>query len=395
MKHLLVVFPVRVLLPLVFLLFLTGAAGTYQVTGTVVNEQGTGHLQNAADDLIDTAESDAEGGFLLSYERQPTSADPEDEWPGAAIPSTFKLGASYPNPVNPQTTVPFYAPEQTSAVIGETSQSDEAAQSGGTAQSDQVARLGDGSQENPYLVANPQQLENVREHRESHFRQIADIDLTGFSDEEEGWDPIGSDARRFRGSYDGDDFQISGLYINRPDRNNIGLFASLEDADIRNLSLLDVDITECYAIGDVVGIDDNVGGLIGYNRRGEVLRSYAIGTVTGSENIVGGLIGLLMNGNVKQCYAHGNVSGVERVGGLVGDSRWRSVVESYSVGQVTGQEDIGGLIGADHGNNYERNYYDKDTSGMNDVENAIPLSTVEMQHQESFENWDFDTVWSI
>ncbi len=789
MKHSSIVIPAHLVFLLAFLLVLTGSSVHYEVAGTVANEQGdplaerTVRLYNATDDLLDTAATDTGGHFTLSYEQQPTSSDPGDQAQGPAIPSEFKLGASYPNPFNPHTTVPFYSPENTPAVIGvynilgqeilrtqsemgrgineiqvylggvsqgqyllrvvgdgfaetgsmtflstgpssgrteirvssggstrmsmhsgDVAPPGGAEQSGGPAQKGGETRMsagaeyrimiegddtyldkerlfqpyeqevydagmftlyykefqeGDGTLDNPYLVATPLQLDNVREHRQSHFRQIADIDLTGYADQEEGWEPIGSNVRRFRGAYDGDGFEITGLYINRPDSDYIGLFASLEDAEISNVRLSNVDITgrghvgalagrserdedhqgtiedvyvsgslfarsfylggilgaaygeyitgcevdvtlegdfgnglmnlggmighldgtitqstssgqiiantgsvggligrtssdafitncsssmtitstsednarigglvgehggfsrgdgyisdsyatgditskgdrigglagsvlagkiinshatgtvvsesdaigglvgnnyngrislsyatgdveggeetggligrnrspveschakgnvsgtgrhvggligindqppsrgedpditESYATGNVVGEADNVGGLIGQNRRGEVLRSYATGNVTGEADIVGGLIGLLMNGSVMQCYAHGDAAGLERVGGLVGDSRFRSVVESYSTGQVTGQVDIGGLIGADFGDDYERNYYDEETSGMNDVESALPLTTAQMHHQESFEGWNFDTVWII
>lgn len=103
------------------LMLLPAADNTeYQVTGTLVNTSEDpipGHnvyLYNDKDERIASDVTDAQGRFTLTYQVEPTSADP---YVGPDMPAEFKLGASYPNPFNPRTSVPFFAPENTQALI--------------------------------------------------------------------------------------------------------------------------------------------------------------------------------------------------------------------------------------------------------------------------------------
>ncbi len=61
---------------------------------------------------------------------------------------------------------------------------------------------GRGTQDDPYLIATPKQLDGVRNNRDKHFKQIADIDLSGYSSGE-GWQPIGFSAYPFSGTFNG------------------------------------------------------------------------------------------------------------------------------------------------------------------------------------------------
>lgn len=90
------------------------------MTGTLVDENDSAisdHrvlLLNANDEQIDSDQTDSGGQFTLSYQAEPTSAEPGFD---PESPTEFRLGSSYPNPFNPQTTIPFHAPENTSAII--------------------------------------------------------------------------------------------------------------------------------------------------------------------------------------------------------------------------------------------------------------------------------------
>lgn len=50
---------------------------------------------------------------------------------------------------------------------------------------------GSGTEDDPYIIMTPAQLNNVRFHLDSHFKLGADIDLFHYSDGE-GWEPIAS-----------------------------------------------------------------------------------------------------------------------------------------------------------------------------------------------------------
>ncbi len=105
----------------IFLAFLfTSTSTQYQVTGVLVDKNQTPVaglsviLLDEKDEKIASDQTDNQGRFSLVYQVEATSAD---TYGGLDIPSEFKLGASYPNPFNPRTTVPFLAPENTRAVV--------------------------------------------------------------------------------------------------------------------------------------------------------------------------------------------------------------------------------------------------------------------------------------
>jgi hypothetical protein len=59
---------------------------------------------------------------------------------------------------------------------------------------------GSGTKEAPYLIATAAHLNNVRNHLDKHFRQIADLDLSGYKSGT-GWAPIGTSTTPFTGDY--------------------------------------------------------------------------------------------------------------------------------------------------------------------------------------------------
>jgi len=110
----------HVLLLVLPALLLASGPTQYQVTGVLVDADQapvTGVsvlLLTHQDEQIASDQTDDQGHFALVYESEPTTVDPAN---GADLPAEFKLGASYPNPFNPRTTVPFHAPENTRANI--------------------------------------------------------------------------------------------------------------------------------------------------------------------------------------------------------------------------------------------------------------------------------------
>ena len=93
----------------------------YEVSGRLLDDKEAAPVVNQSvalyddiEELLATTTTDSEGVFVLTYEREAVSAEPGD---ASDIPSAFRLGSSYPNPFNPQTTIPFEAPENTRADI--------------------------------------------------------------------------------------------------------------------------------------------------------------------------------------------------------------------------------------------------------------------------------------
>ena len=195
--------------------------------------------------------------------------------------------------------------------------------------------------------------------------------------EGEGWAPIGTPAFPFTATFDGNGRTIANLYIDRGDTQFIGLFGvvSSNGGLIKNVSLVDVDLTGGNNLGALVGTliagsvrgssvaggsvvgggDFYVGGLVGFQRDGaSVVRSSAAVDVTGVYG-VGGLVGgngccvPIDGGPISSSYATGSVTGVDQVGGLVGQLNLGSITSSSATGNVTGRSNLGALVGLQHG----------------------------------------------
>jgi len=127
-----------------------------------------------------------------------------------------------------------------------------------------------------------------------------------------GWEPIGrraGDAELpFRGTFNGNNKNIIGLYINNASLGQAGLFGLIEKGAVKSLGVLGV-------------------------------------TIAGT-NDVGGVAGIVNGAAVSQCYTTGSVGGDARVGGIVGSLIGGGTVSgSFSITSVTGNSDIGGLAG--------------------------------------------------
>ncbi len=151
-------------------------------------------------------------------------------------------------------------------------------------------------------------------------------------------------------------------------------------------------VNQSYATGTVFGTNNGIGGLTGSNS-GTVSQSFATGSVTGTTG-VGGLSGG-STGTVDQSYAMGSVSGISLVGGLIGDTTFGSVSQSYSTGSVSGTTDVGGLIGLNQGS-VNDSFWDTTTSGQAISDGGTSKTTALMQQQATFDPpWDFVNVWTI
>ncbi|MFP4609281.1 MAG: GLUG motif-containing protein [Candidatus Aenigmatarchaeota archaeon] len=153
-------------------------------------------------------------------------------------------------------------------------------------------------------------LDTVRDGGGGNYilKDDLDEDTAGYDqlvDTEEGWEPI----EDFPGTFDGNGHKIRDLYIDRPEKDSVGLFGS-SAGEIENVELVDADIKG----------GDDVGGLTGVNY-GEVINSGVEGQVTG-DKFVGGIIGreirLLGDTTLRDSYFEGEIRGEIYVGGIVG-----------------------------------------------------------------------------
>lgn len=277
---------------------------------------------------------------------------------------------------------------------------------------------GEGTEDEPYKVEDVNQLQCIEERDLSaDYLQTGEINATqtGEWNAGDGFEPIGHTDRdedvEFAGTYDGGGFNITGLTIERPDEDYVGLFGGIEDSSIENVALVDVDVTGKWDVGGLVGTansdgeitgshatgkvsgDGVVGGLAGsISHSSTIVDSYAVVHVEGGNNI-GGLVGNVFteSSEVVGSYAKGDVDGDESVGGLVART-YGPVSESYSTGDVDGEEAVGGLVGRNGGTVYE-SYAAGAVSGDRDIGGLIGRNGADATLRDGPDGTVRDSYW--
>ncbi len=255
---------------------------------------------------------------------------------------------------------------------------------------------GSGTVASPYLISSCTDLQAMKDSLAANYKLASDIDCSATT----GWNggsgfaPVGTSTAPFTGVLNGNGHTVSGLYINRPSTDDIGLFGYTNIGTttsptvdgpfktIYDLSLTGVNITGRTHTGGLIGYYggrqnsllsttsvsgsvtgyDYTGGLVGYAPAANqsdlvitdaiVAHSYSSATVSGHDN-VGGLIGYPF-GATGYNYASGNVSGHDFIGGLLGlQDEGAPVFRSYATGAVSGNNQVGGLIGDAYGDTFD------------------------------------------
>ncbi|KYC51673.1 MAG: hypothetical protein AMQ22_01234 [Candidatus Methanofastidiosum methylothiophilum] len=213
---------------------------------------------------------------------------------------------------------------------------------------------GSGTSADPYIIYTLDDLALIGTSPytlNKYFKLNNDIDASPTQDPSynggTGWNPIGNSTTKFSGNFNGNNKTISGLFINKPTTDNIGLFGyTTTGFSIYNL-ILEVDITG----------QNNVGGLLGYydevsNSDGDRVWGITVhGEVTGN-NQVGGIVGVKAHyGYIDDCYSDAVVSGANQVGGIFGqllNLGYRGIVKYCDFdGVVNISGSRGGLIGGE------------------------------------------------
>ncbi len=260
---------------------------------------------------------------------------------------------------------------------------------------------GAGTSSNPYKIARLEHLVWMQERAESsagkYYILSSAIDASDTSDWNddhtetstlEGFYPIGVAHYPFEGYFNGNGYAITGLTVNRPDADYVGLFGYIGKGGwVRNLSVS----------GSMMG-RGQVGGLAGYNAHGTIENCSSSASVTASTYAAGGLVGA-NGGNIRNCYATGSVTGVENVGGLAG---WNNsdggIRYCYARGAVSGTAKVGGFTGGGTDGTIVLCFWDMETTEQDytaDSGSCYGRTTDEMQQQATYVGWDFEKVWTI
>jgi len=202
---------------------------------------------------------------------------------------------------------------------------------------------GNGTQNNPYLIANAVQLKKMvddantaRGYANVYFKLITDIEVT--ADE---WIPIDG----FSGNFDGNDHTISGTLQSNKSAV-FGFFGSVSNAQISNLT-----ITAAVSNGvQIAQWPSYTGALIGRSVEGSIISDCHItGSVKGGvslthTNLTGGVAGEIRNGSILNCTVAGRITGgsFARIGtgGIVGGITESEIINCsvLSSAAITGSE---------------------------------------------------------
>lgn len=280
---------------------------------------------------------------------------------------------------------------------------------------------GHGTADSPYEITSVEEFNNVRYHREAHFKQMNNLDFGNIE-----FGPIGSVTFPFTGHYDGGKYQISNIHIKQK-ANNVGLFAFVDNIGvIENLKLVNAEIEGEYNVGSFAGT--NRGTIIGCVSSAKVSGNGAVGGIVGlnaaggktqecgnTGNIfstneygmyVGGIVGI-NNSLVQDCYNHGKINSdknfnVTYVGGITGLNNGESynaeIDRCYNIGEI-----IGNARGQVAGDNLKGGIYNSkwQTSELNkvasfdsgNISDTNVLSSNSFTTANSFNGWDFDKTW--
>lgn len=309
---------------------------------------------------------------------------------------------------------------------------------------------GSGTSKDPFLIETKTQLNNIRNYPASHFKLITDIEFTDadfaedgdFYNYGKGWNPICDYNNPFTGILDGNGYAINNLQIKAKNYSYgifyLGLFGCAHNATIKNLGMVDCNITgesikdkvyigsivgeaqntiiiNCYNTGNItIEITDQdsdiyIGGITGYY--GKITKSYNTGNISVVslaksdkyiETSVGGISGY--GYFINKCYNSGNISITSSnirayAGGIAGDSGLYNVNTSYNVGKISAEGNytyVGGIFGCKNGGVNKCYYLNNTTYGVGDKLSYYEIfkkTSIEMGKEETFIGFDFDVDW--
>lgn len=246
---------------------------------------------------------------------------------------------------------------------------------------------GTGTQADPYQISNGEELAYLSAQVASgnafagkHVTLAANLDMGNVA-----FTPIGSDARRFAGSFDGAHHTIDNLLVSQT-TDYAGLFGCLDSgAAVHRLTVRgsisgrgyvggiagqadSATIEACANYATVTGTSRNVGGIVGRLNgksaaRSTVLRCANFGTISnGTNNFSAGIVGTAYYTTLSECYNVGSATG-NRVGGILGQTDSNTTVTScYNAGAITlaaagNYNYAGSLIGYNDGGSVSNCYY--------------------------------------
>jgi hypothetical protein len=247
--------------------------------------------------------------------------------------------------------------------------------------------LGAGTQENPFIIQTPADLNAIRNNLSAYYELANDIDLSSFGN----WTPIDN----FNGQIDGKGHKILNLKI--PTGFSYAGFIGNTNKTftIKNLGFENINITSenynagalvsftsgtnvlienCYVKNGTISAKGYAGGLIGNLRGTATVRNcFAIlDRIYAIQYRSAGFIGALLNGHtIENCYA------------VTYDLSSANATERYGFSYYNGNSVVNNC------------YWDKEVSGVTQSSYGTGKTTAEMKQQSTYVGWDFTNIWGI
>lgn len=218
-----------------------------------------------------------------------------------------------------------------------------------------------GTQENPYVIAKPEDLVNLAKYinetsesnnkfKFSHYSQTSDIDMSGINS----FRPIGCAATLdFCGHYNGNNHKIINLsYHNTVEGGTASLFGHCgAGTELSNIMLENVTLENDYYYSGAVAGNLYAGTMKGCSACGTIFTAGAF--TSGMVSYTGGLCGRMEDSGISDCTFSGRVSATyNHIGGIVGDSDGKCRISGCKLEKGTlvgGDSHVGGIISTSNG----------------------------------------------
>jgi len=262
---------------------------------------------------------------------------------------------------------------------------------------------GGGTANSPFLIQNADNLAllatlvnaNTGTYRSAHYRLTANIDLAHIPN----WTPIGNESRPFGGVFNGNGYAISNLTItgNSDDRGLFGII-SHQNAVVRELALVDVDITG----------NEFVGGIVGGIGDGIIENCFVSGRIAG--RIVGGIVGgifdrAIVRTSISTVLISTNFVGGGIIGSAISNINNTTILNNVALNQsITSANFIGRVVGMNNSTLSENHAW----SGMQAIggiafgtgehnnRNGRDVASLQVLRADWWENNGFgSTIWVL
>lgn len=201
------------------------------------------------------------------------------------------------------------------------------------------------------------------------LNDISNVENWATEAPENEWTPIGIAEHKFSGTFDGNGYEIKGIYINKTGEteadSNQGLFGFVDGATISNFTIGDSYVRGYHNVGTFIGNGNNVtikncinkgilngtrcaGGIAGIISNSTINDCYNCGLLNG-DAYIGGVSGKGISSTFKQCYnlgTIGNEKASSGIAGICGYSDGTTITVCGNLGQISGNySDVGGITG--------------------------------------------------